>query len=177
MVITLIGYRGTGKSAVGALLASRLGYHFADLDLLIETRAGKSIARIFGENGEPEFRRLESEILAEQVRLHDRVISSGGGAILDPANRNCMRAAGPIVWLQASIPVILARLQHDASTAERRPPLTGTDAMTEVGTVLAQRMPLYQEIATLTLSTDERTPDQLVEEVLDGLRLRERLKP
>jgi shikimate kinase len=156
-------------------LASRLGWRFADLDPLIEARAGKSIARIFLEDGESEFRRLESEILNEQVRLKDQIISSGGGAILSETNRNCMRTAGPVVWLQASVPVIVARLSQDQLTAGRRPSLTGTDVMAEVSTVLAQRIPLYQEIATLSFSTDDRSPDQLAGDILKELRLRERL--
>ncbi len=93
MVITLIGYRGTGKSTVGPQLAARLGWDFLDADPEIEKRAGKTIRQIFADSGEAEFRRLEVELLAEKLASERLVLAPGGGAILNESTRQRMRAA------------------------------------------------------------------------------------
>ena len=101
MVVTLIGYRASGKSSVAPRLARKLGWSWVDCDDVIEQRAGASIKDIFEHEGEAGFRQRESEILAELLQQSDLVIASGGGAILAESNRKLIRAAGPVVWLQA----------------------------------------------------------------------------
>src|SRR3990172_13143827 len=120
MVITLIGYRGTGKSTLAAPLAKRLGWEWLDADAELERRAGRSIRDIFATDGEPEFRRLERELLAELLRRDRLIVAAGGGAIQNEATRRDMQAAGPVIWLQASVDTIERRLASDPTTGARR---------------------------------------------------------
>ena len=103
LVVTLIGYRATGKSTVAPELARRLGWAFADSDQEVEARAGRTIAQIFSDDGEAGFRRTEREVISGLLKQHKLVLSSGGGAILDVDTRGDIAAAGPVVWLQASV--------------------------------------------------------------------------
>lgn len=170
MVITLIGYRGTGKSSVAGALAVRLRWTSVDADDQIEALAGKSIERIFAEDGEAEFRRLERETMHRLLASGDRlIVAAGGGAVLDEQTRRDMRQAGPVVWLRASVDSILSRLSGDATTASRRPNLTPQGGRTEVEQLLAQREPLYRQTASLIVDTDQRTIEQIVETILAGL--------
>jgi shikimate kinase len=167
--IFLIGYRGTGKSAVARHLAERLGFDSIDADEEIERRAGKSIATIFADDGEPAFRNLESQLVAELARRRRTVIALGGGAVLRETNRIAIRAAGPVVWLTAPVDVIVARLATDPATAGRRPNLTKTGGRAEVEALLAERTPIYRECATLTVDTDGKTCAQVADEIAASL--------
>ena len=169
MVITLIGYRGTGKSTLAAPLAQRLGWEWLDADVELERRAGRSIQQIFAADGEPEFRRLERELLAELLRRDRLVLAAGGGAIGNEATRADLKAAGPVIWLQASADTIERRLATDPTTGQRRPNLTNTGGRTEIERLLAAREPLYRECATITLDTDLASAEQLIEETLRHL--------
>ena len=122
MRIFLIGYRGTGKSTVARLLADKLGIEAIDADHELERRAGKTIRRIFTEDGEPRFRELESTLLAEFGQRDDVVIATGGGVVLRPENRAILRT-GRVVWLTAPADVLWRRMCGDESTRERRPDL------------------------------------------------------
>ena len=170
MVITLIGYRATGKTTVAPALAERLGWTAVDSDQEIERRAGRSIREIFSDEGEPGFRTRERAEL-DRLLSGDRVIvSAGGGAVLNPQTREQMRRSGPVVWLQASADLIVSRMQQDASTASRRPALTAeTDPRAEVTRLLAIREPLYAETATITVPTDGRSIDEIVKTILSQL--------
>ncbi|MFO1021301.1 MAG: shikimate kinase [Planctomycetales bacterium] len=106
MNLILIGYRGSGKTSVGRELSRRLGWPCIDADDLIEARAGCSIREMFETRGEPYFRDLEEEVVAEILRGNSQIISPGGGAILRETTRARMRASGPVVWLQGSAEVL-----------------------------------------------------------------------
>ena len=138
MILTLIGYRATGKTTLGRLLAEQLGWDWIDADVEIEHRAGKSIARIFAEDGEPVFRDIEAHVIADLCRQDRLVLAAGGGAPLRPESRRAMRDGGKVVWLTAQPETILARMSGDASTATRRPNLTDKDPLDEIIQVLAQ---------------------------------------
>jgi shikimate kinase len=169
MVITLIGYRGTGKSTVGPLLAGRLGCDFIDADPEIERRAGKSIRQIFTDSGEPEFRRLEADYLAEQLQRDRLVLAPGGGAILNETTRQRMQSAGPVVWLTAPTEVIIQRMAGDETSPERRPALTSLPPREEIEELLAKRTPLYAQAASITVETSGKRVDQIVDEILKAL--------
>jgi len=173
MVITLIGYRGTGKSTVGEQLAGRLNWNVVDSDREIEMRAGKSIAEIFTEDSEDVFRSLEREVLAELLGQNEIVIAAGGGAILDETTCQQMQTAGPVVWLTAEVETIVKRLSHDPATPANRPALAGADAVSEVQDVLANRLQRYQTTASMTVSTDDRTVPAIVDEIVSSLPLNE----
>ncbi len=169
MVITLIGYRGTGKSTVGPLLAARLGCEFVDADPEIERRAGRSIRQIFADGGEQEFRRLEAEFLAEQLARTRLVLAPGGGAVLNHATRQRMQSAGPVVWLTAPTEVIVQRMADDATSADRRPALTSLPPRDEIEQLLAKRTPVYAQAASITVETSGKPVDQIVDEILSAL--------
>jgi shikimate kinase len=171
MNLILIGYRATGKTTLARRLAGRLGWSWIDADVEIERRAGKSIARIFAEGGEPAFRQLEAEVIADVCRQDRLVLAAGGGAPLRPENRQAMRGCGQVVWLTASPATILARMSADATTADRRPSLTGRDPLDEILELLARRDPIYRELAHLVVDTEGKTPEQLTEEILGLLAI------
>lgn len=167
MNLVLIGYRATGKTTLARLLAQRLGWQWTDADVEIERRAGKSIARIFAEDGEPAFRDLEAEVIADLCRRERLVLAAGGGAPLRPESRETMRASGKVVWLKALPETILARMSGDASTAARRPKLTQQGGLGEVIELLAKREPVYRQSAHLEVDTEGKSPEAIAAEILD----------
>ena len=168
-LLFLIGYRGTGKSAVGCLLASRLGWQHLDGDEILEARAGRSIRQIFVEEGEAGFRTREAALLEELCRGEDCVVSTGGGVILSETNRNQLRRAGTVVWLTADAETIWQRLQADAATRERRPNLT-TGGADEVRELLQVRESLYRGCADHVVDTAGRSPGEIVSVILELLK-------
>jgi shikimate kinase len=169
MIVTLIGYRGTGKTSVAPRLAERLGLSWIDADPELERRAGRSIREIFATDGEPEFRRLEREVLIDLLSRDGLVLAVGGGAVLNPDTRRDLRRAGPVVWLQADADTLAARIAADATSSARRPNLTATGGLDEIRTLLSEREPLYREAATLAVGTAGRAVDDIVEEIVAGL--------
>jgi len=165
MVITLIGYRGSGKSSVARLLATALKLSWIDSDDVIEERSGRTIREIFAEDGEDEFRRIEQSVIHELTSQESLLIAAGGGAILAEENRRCMKAAGPVVWLQASVANLAERIQQDETTGDRRPSLTGQSVAEEVETVLTSRLNQYQDAATITVNTDGLSLQQVADEI------------
>ncbi|MCA9074321.1 MAG: shikimate kinase [Planctomycetaceae bacterium] len=170
MVITLIGYRGTGKSTVAAPLASRLGWDWLDADDVIEANVGKSIREIFAVDGEDVFRKHERTTMQALFGRDKLIIAAGGGAVLNHETRRDMQSAGPVIWLTASVDTILSRMQGDATTADRRPNLTNDGGRREVEQVLAIREPLYRECADIIISTEEKDVDTLVDEIMTELQ-------
>lgn len=166
--LALVGLRGTGKSTVGRILASRLGRPFADADLELEARAGRSIATIFAESGEPEFRDWEERVLAELTRRVDLVLATGGGVVLRETNRRRLREFGRVAWLAADPQVIAARLRSNPSGVAGRPALTAAGTLDELAAVLDARTPLYREVADLVIQTDTMSVDQVGAAILDA---------
>jgi shikimate kinase len=169
--VSLIGYRGTGKSTVARLLAQRLGRDFFDADDELEARAGKTIREVFAEEGEPGFRDREADVLAELCRRGRCVIATGGGVVLRPDNRRRLKERTFPVWLTADPETIWQRLQQDDSTSARRPALT-VGGLEEVRQLLAAREPLYRDCARWAVDTAARTPEEvanLIDAHLGGL--------
>ena len=158
MILTLIGYRGTGKTSLAEPLAERLGWVPVDADVEIEGAAECSIREIFEEGGEETFRKLEREVLVDLLKQDHLVLAAGGGAILNRDTRRDFVAAGPVVWLKASAETINRRLHGDETTTERRPNLTSSGGLAEIEELLAVREPLYRETASLIVTTDEPLP-------------------
>lgn len=146
--VTLIGYRGCGKSTVAALLAARTGLPWVDADAELEQRLGCSIAELIRSRGEEVFRDEESRVLADLLEGQSCILATGGGVVLRPGNRDLLRRLGrPVVWLTAPAAVVRQRLAADPSTASRRPGLAGGDPLAEVADALAVRDPLYRGCA------------------------------
>ena len=170
MSVVLIGYRGTGKSTVASLLAEKLGWDSIDADLYLETQAGRSIREIFELEGESGFREREAAAIGELTARERIVLAAGGGAVLRVENRRAFRRAGLTVWLTASADSIEQRLARDPSSVNRRPALTGLGSAEEIRHLLVEREPLYRECADFIVNTDNRTPGEIVELILNHLR-------
>lgn len=166
MNLFLVGYRGTGKSTLGKLLADRLGLSFVDADARLEQQAGRSIVEIFAQQGEHTFRELEARVLTELTAGTDQVVATGGGVVLREENRAALRRSGPVIWLQASPETIDARLQSDPSTSSRRPALTTEGPLAEIRKLLAARQSYYEQVADFAVSTDQTTLDAVVDEIV-----------
>lgn len=154
MNVVLIGYRGTGKSRVAAVLARQLGLGVVCLDAEIERRAGRRIPEVVAQVGWSGFRDLEEEVVRTQAARDGLVIDCGGGVVEREANFAVLRMAGPVIWLKASPQTVVRRIRRD----RQRPSLTGTKSFTdEVSEVLARRTPLYQRLAHYSVETDSLT--------------------
>jgi len=160
--LALIGYRGTGKTEVAEIIARRTGLELIGLDAAIVEKAGASIPDVVERRGWDHFRDLESEVLAEAAAGDNRVLDCGGGIIIRENNREKLRAAGPVVWLTATVPTIIGRIEEDLN----RPSLTGKSFTDEVAEVLEEREPLYRDCANHAVATDEITPDQVAEKII-----------
>jgi shikimate kinase len=168
--VTLIGYRGTGKSTVAALLAERLHCGWVDADAVLEERMGCSIAALVGERGENAFRDAEGIVLAELLAGFGGVLATGGGAVLRPENRAILRREGrPVAWLTAPIDVIRARLAADPATADRRPALSGRDPLDEAAEAVMVREPFYRECADIAIDAADDPPDVVADRIVAWL--------
>lgn len=168
--LVLIGYRATGKSAVGSLLAQRLARPFVDLDQVLEAEMGRSITDLVAAKGWAEFRRREKEVVARFGRAGGQVLATGGGAVLDPENVEILRQNGVVVWLRADPATIQERLSRDQREVSQRPSLLGSSTLEEVAEVLQTRQPLYAAAAHLVIDTDRHSLDQVVEMVLAAVQ-------
>ena len=161
MSVFLIGYRGSGKSTIGRLLADRLWQTFLDSDELIVKQAGKSIKEIFDSEGEPGFRDREAAVVRELAMLSDHVIALGGGAVLREENRNVLRKDGhKIIYLRCEPAELHRRIHADPQTAENRPALTGLGGgFEEIERLLADREPIYRACMTAELDVTNLSPE------------------
>ena len=170
--LILIGYRGTGKSAVGRVLAARLGVPFVDADAVLEEELGCTIAALFRTHDEAYFRDRETEVLQgilDDPALSAAVISTGGGIVIRSENRARLRRAGVVIHLTADAATIRERLQADPTTADRRPQLTGLSGLAEIEALLAQREPWYAECAAFQSNTVGRSPDDVAAGILSAV--------
>ena len=167
MNVVLIGYRGTGKSTVGKVVAARLGHQMVSTDEEIVRRAGSPIPEIVAAHGWEYFRDLESAVCQDLAGRDNLVIDTGGGAILRQQNVDVFKQSGLLIWLTASVETIAARIGSDT----QRPSLTGTKShVEEIRDVLSERMPKYQAAADMTLATDGRSIEELATAILQHLQ-------
>ncbi len=166
--LILTGFMGTGKTTVGQILAQRLGRPFVDMDAQLEALFGKPIPQIFAEEGEETFRAAEARLCQELSRQQGLVIATGGGALMDPSSREALARSGPIVCLTAEMETLLERLDR----AQDRPLLSGDRERRrgQIQALLARRQGVYAGFA-LQVDTDERTPEEVVERILELLAL------
>jgi shikimate kinase len=159
--VFLVGPMGSGKSAVGRQLAARLGLEFCDSDEEIERRTGVDIAYIFEREGEPGFRQREAEVLDLLTQRDNLLVATGGGAILDPHTRERLRGRGRVVYLRTSVDQQLVRTRR----SNERPLLNNPDPRGTLERLFAQRAPLYEEVAEVTVDTDGRKVKTVVDQV------------
>ena len=164
MKIVLIGYRGTGKSVVGGLVAERLQMKCIGMDAKIVQRAGMSIPDIVEKQGWKTFRDMESEVARELAELDNIIIDTGGGVIERPENVEALQVNSRIVWLKASVIEIVSRIQGGTE----RPSLTEGKSFTEeVAEILEQRTSKYRNAAQYEIDTDQLTPEQVADRVIE----------
>lgn len=163
MNIVLIGYRGTGKSHVGFILASQCGMQLVSMDAEIVKAAGMSIPQIVEQHGWSFFRDLETTEARKLGGRDGLVIDCGGGVIERPENAGILKQNGKLFWLRAEVPTIITRIQD----GNERPALTSGKSFTEeVAEVLDRRTPLYAQAADFQVDTDHSTPQQVAEAIV-----------
>ena len=160
--IALIGLPGSGKSTVGRQLARRLQLPFIDSDQVIEQRLGCSIREYFEREGEERFRDIEESAIDDLTQTHQGVLSTGGGSVLRPLNRERLRSRGQVVYLHSSPDEVFRRLRHDVN----RPLLQVNDPLGRLSDLYAVRDPLYRETATLVIQTGRPSVSALVTSII-----------
>jgi len=168
--IILTGYRATGKSSIGKILADMLGYGFIDTDETIEKRQGETITEMVGRGGWDLFRKKEENLLLELARSRNKVIASGGGSVMHERAWSKLRQDALVVWLTADIKTICRRLAADSDTEDQRPPLTEMGTMDEIAMVLSQRQPLYEKSSDIAIDTEGKKPEEVAEIILKKLK-------
>ena len=161
--IALTGFMGSGKSTVGFFLAEILRFELVDTDKVIEERQGRRVTEIFAEMGEPAFRAMETDLVGEVSRRSGLVIATGGGLILNPANRTRLRQSALIACLWASPETIFERVR----TQSHRPLLRGPDPLHRIRELLEERAPVYRE-ADLLVGVDFRHPPETARFIADA---------
>jgi len=169
--IYLVGFMGTGKTAVGKELAKKKKWQFLDLDDLIELREKRTIAEIFAKSGEPYFRRLEKRVLQEVSKEKKFVVACGGGIVVDKENIKVMRDTGMIICLVAQPEVILKRTYGYA----HRPLLNVSDPKKQIELLLKLRAPYYAR-ADKTIDTSKLTVEQVAEKIIVATRTKVKRK-
>ena len=163
--VFLVGPMGSGKSAVGRQLATRLDLAFVDSDAEIEARTGVDIPYIFEKEGEAGFREREREVLDALTGRSRVLLSTGGGAVLDPANRERLRSRGCVVYLRTSVKQQFARTRRSG----HRPLLSNDDPLGTLERLMLERAPLYEDAADVVVDTDGRKVGAVVEEIMRRL--------
>ena len=163
--IALIGFRATGKSTVGEILALKLGRSFIDMDRRLVHEAGRDIAAWVKERGWASFRKAESALLTLIGLQEGLIVATGGGVVLDPHNREALRKDFFTVWLQATHQTICARLNSDPESPLSRPALSCLPPGEEIVKMLAERDPLYSQVADIVIDTEGKPPAQIAEEI------------
>lgn len=165
MTVVLIGPMGAGKSTVAALLGEALGVGVRDTDADVEAVAGRTISDIFVESGEAHFRELERAAVADALATHDGVLSLGGGAVLDEETRRLLAASGhTVVFLRVGLAEAVKRVGLGTS----RPLLLG-NVRSRIKALLDERTPIYESVATMVVDTDQRSAQDVADEIRKAL--------
>jgi shikimate kinase len=157
----LIGLPGSGKSTIGRRLSKALGLTFLDTDAEIERRTGRTIAEIFGTDGEPGFRRIEEEVIRAALHDHEGILSLGGGAVTADGVRDAL-AGHTVIYLEISAAEGVRR----TSGGTVRPLLAGPDRAEKFRTLMSERVPLYRRVATIRINTNRRNPGAVVRNII-----------
>ncbi|MCY0943428.1 MULTISPECIES: shikimate kinase [Streptomyces] len=166
-LVVLVGPMGSGKSTVGALLAGRLGVPYRDTDADIVAAQGREISDLFVDEGEPYFRALERQAVAAAVAGHTGVLALGGGAVLDAGTRELL-AGLPVAYLSMDVEEAVRRVGLGAAR-----PLLAVNPRRQWRELMDARRPLYTEVARVVVATDDRTPEEVAQAVLDALELKD----
>lgn len=163
--IMLIGFMGAGKTTVGKLLSEKTGMAHIDFDDKIVEEIGMTIQEYFDLNGEAAFREKETKVLKKYID-HNYVISTGGGIVMRQENRELLKEMAPVVYLETTPEVFIPRLKNDHTTVR---PLVVSKSPEEIKQVFEPRITFYKEAASMIVSTNQRTPEEIVEEILTNI--------
>ncbi|ATZ27786.1 Shikimate kinase [Streptomyces lavendulae subsp. lavendulae] len=166
-LVVLVGPMGSGKSTVGGLLAERLGVPYRDTDADIVAATGREISDLFVDEGEPYFRELERRAVADAVAGHTGVLALGGGAVLDEGTR-ALLAGLPVAYLSMDVEEAVRRVGLGAAR-----PLLAVNPRRQWRELMDARRHLYTEVARVVVATDDRTPEEVAQAVLDALELKD----
>ncbi|MCX5076443.1 shikimate kinase [Streptomyces sp. NPDC054949] len=166
-LVVLVGPMGSGKSTVGELLAAGLGVPYRDTDADIVAATGREISDLFVDEGEPYFRELERQAVAAAVAEHTGVLSLGGGAVLDEGTRGLL-AGLPVAYLSMDVEEAVRRVGLGAAR-----PLLAVNPRRQWRELMEARRHLYTEVARVVVATDDRTPEEVAQAVLDALELKD----
>ncbi|WP_406181387.1 shikimate kinase [Streptomyces sp. NBC_01006] len=166
-LVVLVGPMGSGKSTVGALLAERLGVPYRDTDADIVAAQGREVSDLFVDEGEPYFRELERRAVAAAVAEHTGILALGGGAVLDAGTRELL-AGLPVAYLSMDVEEAVRRVGLGAAR-----PLLAVNPRRQWRELMEARRPLYTEVARVVVATDDRTPEEVAQAVLDALELKD----
>jgi shikimate kinase len=167
--IVLMGYRCTGKTSVGGVLAQALERRFVDTDAMIQETLGSSIEEIVARNGWEGFRGMEHKLIEGFAQTDNLVIATGGGAVMDERNIENLKRNGWVVWLKGSVDALARRMREARDNGLQRPSLTGLDPVDEIGQVLRLREPLYRRAADLEVDTSDLGPEEVAGSILKAL--------
>ena len=165
-VAVLVGPPGAGKSTVGPLLAALLGAEFIETDQMVEEAAGKPVSDIFVTDGEPAFRDLERAAVARALDHHCGIVALGGGAVMDPQTRERLDRHR-VVYLQTGFAAAVRRVGLDSPR-----PLLIVNPRARMRELLAERLPVYESLARITVATDDRGPQEIADEIAAAVTAR-----
>ncbi len=163
-ILYLIGMMGSGKSLTGPFLAKLINYSFVDQDTLIEEVAKKSVADIFHQEGEEEFRNIETKVLKEIGKRHSLVVATGGGVVMRPENWGVLHQ-GIVIWINPTRQCLVERLESDSN---KRPLLRKNNFLSTIESLMKERKPFYSE-SDLEILVDQETPEQVAKGVVQQL--------
>jgi shikimate kinase len=166
MNIVLIGYRCSGKTSSGKMVAKKMKRDFKDIDVVIEERAGRRIEELVALKGWGYFRSLEKDIIREVSDMDDLVIATGGGVVTDGENVRNLKRNGFVIWLKADVNTLKERMKKEQESGVLRPSLTGKDPVEEIRTILDLRNPLYEDTGDLVIETDDISAEEIAEYII-----------
>ena len=172
MNIVLIGYRCSGKTTVGKLLAWDLKREFLDTDRFIEGKTGFPIHSYVSQMGWRDFRTVEKEVVSHVASRDDLVIATGGGVVIDRENVRNLKKNGWVVWLDTGVQVIRERMKKAQKSGEFRPTLSGADPLKEIERILRERMPVYELTSDYRVNTNRKNPEEVEQAIMRALSQR-----
>jgi shikimate kinase len=168
MNIVLIGYRCSGKTSVGKIIADRTGMDFYDTDELIEKSTGRSIKEIVEKDGWDRFREIEQDVIRDASGLRGAVLATGGGVVMFEENMANLKKNGYVIWLEGNVEILMKRMTLDRE-ADNRPSLTGFDPVAEIRKVMEIRDPLYRKVSDMVINTDSLSLNEVADRIIEAV--------